>query len=173
MTGFDFVLARENFQTLRDPSISSSEIIIFRCSDIVEITASSVFSVFLVSNVHSHQRCSKKKVFLKISQNSQENTCDRVSFLIKLQALWTTASLFSNFLLLADYFVGCILMFIFYEGRFTFSETIRAGWKLRPDFHSCLCNISMIVLFQKIEQKKLTKKKSWNFFNFLGDFFSL
>ena len=33
----------------------------------------------------SHRRCSVKKVFLKISQNSQENTCDRVSFLIKLQ----------------------------------------------------------------------------------------
>ena len=30
-------------------------------------------------------RCSVKKVFLKISQNSQENTCTRVS-LIKLQA---------------------------------------------------------------------------------------
>ena len=28
----------------------------------------------------------KKKVFLEISQNSQENTCTRVSFLIKLQA---------------------------------------------------------------------------------------
>ena len=27
-----------------------------------------------------------KKVFLKISQNSQENICARVSFLIKLQA---------------------------------------------------------------------------------------
>ena len=27
-----------------------------------------------------------KKVFLEISQNSQENTCTRVSFLIKLQA---------------------------------------------------------------------------------------
>ena len=27
-----------------------------------------------------------KKVFLEISQNSQENTCARVSFLIKLQA---------------------------------------------------------------------------------------
>ena len=26
------------------------------------------------------QRCSVKKVFLEISQNSQENTCDRVSF---------------------------------------------------------------------------------------------
>ena len=30
-------------------------------------------------------RCSVKKVFLEISQNSQENTCARVSFLIKLQ----------------------------------------------------------------------------------------
>ena len=28
-----------------------------------------------------------KKLFLEISQNSQENTCARVSFLIKLQAL--------------------------------------------------------------------------------------
>ena len=28
----------------------------------------------------------KKKVFLEISQHSQENTCTRVSFLIKLQA---------------------------------------------------------------------------------------
>ena len=33
------------------------------------------------------QRCSVKKVFLEISQNLQENTCARVSFLIKLQAL--------------------------------------------------------------------------------------
>ena len=30
--------------------------------------------------------CSVKKVFLEISQNSQENTCARVSFLIKLPA---------------------------------------------------------------------------------------
>ena len=32
------------------------------------------------------RRCSVKKVFLEISQNSQENTCVIVSFLIKLQA---------------------------------------------------------------------------------------
>ena len=32
------------------------------------------------------QRCSFKKVFLEISQNSRENTSARVSFLIKLQA---------------------------------------------------------------------------------------
>ena len=34
----------------------------------------------------SHWKCSVKKVFLKISQNSLENTFARVSFLIKLQA---------------------------------------------------------------------------------------
>ena len=32
------------------------------------------------------QRCSIKKVFFRISQNSQENTCARVSFLIKAWA---------------------------------------------------------------------------------------
>ena len=32
------------------------------------------------------QRCSVKKVFLEISQNSQRTTCVRVSFSIKLQA---------------------------------------------------------------------------------------
>ena len=32
------------------------------------------------------QRGSVKKVFLEISQNSQENTCARVSFLKKLRA---------------------------------------------------------------------------------------
>ena len=31
----------------------------------------------------SHRRCSVKKIFLQIFQNSQENTCARVSFLIK------------------------------------------------------------------------------------------
>ena len=33
------------------------------------------------------QTCSVRKVLLGISQNLQENTCARVSFLIKLQAL--------------------------------------------------------------------------------------
>ena len=31
------------------------------------------------------QRCSVKELFLEILQNSQENTCARVSFFIKLQ----------------------------------------------------------------------------------------
>ena len=45
-----------------------------------------LFAVF--SNYRSsHQRSSVKKVLLEISQNSQENTCAKVSFLIKLQAL--------------------------------------------------------------------------------------
>ena len=41
----------------------------------------------LVTNIEAVvQTCSVKKMFLEISQNSQENTCARVSFLIKLQA---------------------------------------------------------------------------------------
>ena len=36
----------------------------------------------------SHRTCSVEKLFLEISQNLQENTCARVSFLIKLQRLW-------------------------------------------------------------------------------------
>ena len=49
-------------------------------------------SVNVLSNTHgliyrsSHWRCSVKKMFLEILQNSQENICARVSFLIKLQA---------------------------------------------------------------------------------------
>ena len=34
----------------------------------------------------SHQRCSIKKLFLKVLQYSQENICAGISFLIKLQA---------------------------------------------------------------------------------------
>ena len=40
----------------------------------------------LVATEAIAQRCSIKKMLLEISQNSQENTCARVSFLIKLQA---------------------------------------------------------------------------------------
>ena len=36
----------------------------------------------------SRQECSVKKVFLETSQNSQENTCARASFLIKLQVFF-------------------------------------------------------------------------------------
>ena len=36
------------------------------------------------------QRCSLKKVFLEISQNSQENTCARVSFFNKVAGLMQT-----------------------------------------------------------------------------------
>ena len=33
------------------------------------------------------QKCSVKNVFLKISQNTQENTCTRVSFSVKLKKI--------------------------------------------------------------------------------------
>ena len=41
------------------------------------------FEIFYIQKQPLEVFC--KKVFLKISQNSQENTCARVPFLIKLQ----------------------------------------------------------------------------------------
>ena len=45
------------------------------------------------------QRCSVKKVFLEVSQNSHENTCARVSFLIKLQDLGSPPVAASDFMI--------------------------------------------------------------------------
>ena len=44
------------------------------------------------------QRCSAKKVFLGISQNSQENTCARVSFKMKLQPFVMPQKAFNAFI---------------------------------------------------------------------------
>ena len=48
------------------------------------------------------QACSVKKMFLEILQNSQENTCTRVSILIKLQASGLCHSKF---------FTACVYIF--------------------------------------------------------------
>ena len=40
---------------------------------------------YSIQYISSHQRWSIKKVVLQISQNSQENYCTRVSFLMKFQ----------------------------------------------------------------------------------------
>ena len=45
-----------------------------------------IFSMMKTKFRNSHRWCSVQKVFLKISQNSRENTCARVSFFIQLQA---------------------------------------------------------------------------------------
>ena len=51
----------------------------------------------LLNNMRSsHRRCSVEKVFLEISQDSQENTCARVSFLIKLQPCLRYATLLNK-----------------------------------------------------------------------------
>ena len=53
---------------------------------IIAIKYSVKYFIDLPSSTRSsHRRCSVKNVFLKISQISQENTCARVSFLIKFQ----------------------------------------------------------------------------------------
>ena len=60
--------------------------------ELVKLNIYTINEIYLPRGLNNQQkRCVKKglsvkMVFLKISQNSQENTCARVSFLIKLQA---------------------------------------------------------------------------------------
>ena len=58
----------------------------FAASSSLGETPSLTFVTYFVIRRSGHQMCSVKTVFLEISQNSQENTCARDSFLIKLQA---------------------------------------------------------------------------------------
>ena len=80
-----------------------------------------------------------EKVFLEISQNSQKNTCARVSFLIKLQALGTLAQVFS-----------CEFCEISKNTFFTeYVWTTASEWKLqgfswRLDSHICYSYILLI-----------------------------
>ena len=60
------------------------ETINLRSEKYPETIAKPVFDTAVRSN---HQMCSLKEPFLKISQNSQENTCVGASVLIKMQAL--------------------------------------------------------------------------------------
>ena len=64
------------------------------------------------------QRCSVKKMFLKISQNSQENICVRVSFLIKLQVNF---SKFSRTLFFIEHLRWLLLTRLTQDNYFTAS----------------------------------------------------
>ena len=70
--------------------ILTSEIWLAEHKLVVKLINISLVYTLSIRVVREHgvvvRRCSVKKVFLEILQNSQENTCARVSFLIKLQA---------------------------------------------------------------------------------------
>ena len=62
-------------------------LILFRLNQTLDTVDKSYVSTWICSNPEAvAQRCSVKKVLLEISHNSQENTCVKVSLLIKLQA---------------------------------------------------------------------------------------
>ena len=54
--------------------------------DVIVFTLLRIAFVSLAWTEAAVRRCSSKLIFLKILQNSQENTCARISLLIKLQA---------------------------------------------------------------------------------------
>ena len=80
--------------------LSENFTLIFGCTVEVKLSSESLFKQIFRRLLHFwfyswtffsytveavDERCSVKKVFLEISQNSQENTCARVPFLINLQ----------------------------------------------------------------------------------------
>ena len=89
------------FRDERDEVATSSVPVIFQSPNIIPVVTSPLLptirnkvldykemidSILCIQTKTVVQRSSLKKVFLKISQNSLENICVRVSFLIKLQA---------------------------------------------------------------------------------------
>ena len=58
-----------------------SNIVLMKCAEKSEAEVSSYWMASISRNNHA-QMCSVEKVFLKISENSQENTCAWVFFLI-------------------------------------------------------------------------------------------
>ena len=89
------------FRDERDEVATSSVPLTFQSPNIIPVVTSPLLptirnkvldykemidSILCIQTKTVVQRSSLKKVFLKISQNSLENICVRVSFLIKLQA---------------------------------------------------------------------------------------
>ena len=79
------------------------------------------------------KRCSVKKVSMEISQNSQEITCDRVSFLIKLQTLLKKRPWYKCFpvkfthFLRAHFFTEHLWWLLLYMDRRAISSAIPKG----------------------------------------------
>ena len=63
------------------------------------------------------RRCTLKEVLLKISQNSQENTCARVSFLLRLQTSQNGQTRSSNSLA-TDIYKTCVIFDVTKYGGF-------------------------------------------------------
>ena len=72
------------------------------------------------------QSCTVKNMFLEISQNSQERTCARVSFLIQLQS--------SNLLLYLKKTLAQVFSCQFYEISKNTFFTEHPWWQLLSDF---------------------------------------
>ena len=71
---------------LGDNSLEVIKIIYLPSSNILRKISNRVLKSSFAMTEAVVRRCSVEKVFLEILQNSQENTCARASFLIKLQA---------------------------------------------------------------------------------------
>ena len=98
------------------------------------------------------RRCSIKKAFSKISQNSQENTTNRVSPLIQLQAEQTDAcrifAKFLNHLFLQNTSSGCFSAFKNWSFSLYMFHVLRCIWLFTPNLkHRILHKLPILKAF--------------------------
>ena len=111
----------------------------------------SVFSKNVSSRDRSsHQRCSVKKVFLEISQNSQENTCARVYFLIKLQACFCRERLKLWFFVTFN----IIISHFFPENFIEIPQVVQRVRRFSPSILTILVDFSDFVKFPCYKETK-------------------
>ena len=95
-------------------------------------------------------RCSVKNVFLKISQNSQENTCVEVSFLIKLQA-WLVTLLKKRFPVNFAKFLRTLFL-----RKFKLHRTSPVAASVNKIFHLCQVTSRIVSITRAIFYKLTT-----------------
>ena len=129
------------------------------------------------------QRCSVKKVFLEISQSSQENTCARVSFLIKLKAwgefceisknsfFYRTPPLAASEICKYSYRIVAKLFILDVcrgPGYFSDKEWIASTCKVRSSHRRCSVKKAVLRNFTKFTGKLWHRCFPANFVKFLG-----
>ena len=80
------LVAASALKLFKNIAVLSANLEILINTKILVLKNSSIFLLWLIKLEAVVRRCSVKNLFLEILQNSQENTCARVSFLTKLQA---------------------------------------------------------------------------------------
>ena len=121
----------------------------------------SYFSAFFLVLRSSHRRCSIKKVILETSQNSQENTCARVSLLIKLQANCSKTNKGEEGKNYHNWLFNSTALFVVYKWPLTLEDVVTKWNEIKL---KCLkfCSLNIVGIFARLQTKVDLKLKGFS-----------